>query len=338
MLTRLTLTAAILVAAAGLAEAKTRLTVNCFWPQDHFACTEILSRWIGEVARVTQGRVTGAIPGASVAPPPDQLAAVETGLADVAVQFNGLIQTRAIGALVAMQPFSATRNAEAMSKALWATNRRFFAGELDTVQLISQFVISPGELFSQTETPVNSVEDLSARRIWALPGPLSAMARRMGADVVTTPAVRSHAVIARTGTEGHLGLDPQAVRSFQLMPHTRSTTRFHQPIYATSFSVVMNKEVWARLSHRDRAAIMNVSGDVLGAAFGARWDQEAATAEASFADAGIAVVHADATFERALRAASRFVTDAWLKDAAAAGIDGAAALDFYRARMSALIR
>ncbi|WP_170574882.1 hypothetical protein [Ruegeria atlantica] len=329
---------AALVAALGTfplqALANTRILVNCFWPSSHFACNEVLPAWLDEVERVTEGRVRGIIPPKSVAPPPEQLAAVEKGLADVAVQFNGLIQNRVTGPLVAMQPFTGTHDAEQMSKALWATNREFFPDEFDTVHLLSQFVISPGELYSQTDAPINSIDELAGRKIWALPGPLAAITKNLGAGVVSSPAVKSNEIISRGVVDGHLGLDPQAVQAFQLMPYTKSTTKFQTPVYSTSFSVFINSDKWAEISAEDQAAIMNVSGEVLGAAFGARWNQAASAAEEAYAEAGIEVVEADPAFEQALAEASGFVTQGWLDAAGEAGIDGAAALEFYKAQLS----
>lgn len=323
--------------AASSAQADTRLIVNCFWPASHFACSEVLPNWLAEVERVTEGRVTGLIPPRSVAPPPEQLASVESGIADVAVQFNGLIQNRVTGPMVAMQPFSGIRNAEVMSKALWATNREFFPDEFETVQLLSQFVISPGELYSQSDEPINSVEELSSRRMWVLPGPLAAMATELDVGVVSTPAVAANEIISRGVVDGHLGLDPQAVQAFQLMPYTQSTTSFEQPIYSTSFSVFMNNDTWSELSEADQAAIMEVSGAVLGAAFGARWDHAAATAVEAYGEAGIDVVDADPAFEAALVELGAPITAGWLGAAQAAGIDGAAALDFYKAQIATMV-
>ena len=336
MKTKLMLTAAVLMGTTSVATAQTRLIVNCFWPASHFACSEVLPGWLEEVERVTEGRVTGVIPPRSMAPPPEQLGSVESGIADVAVQFNGLIANRVIGPLVAMQPFTGVRNAEVMSQALWATNREYFPDEFDTVHLLTQFVISPGELYSQTDEPINSVEDLAARRMWVLPGPLSAIATNLGSGVVSTPAVEANEIISRGVVDGHLGLDPQAVAAFQLIPYTESTTQFERPIYATSFSVVVNADTWAEISSEDQEAIMGVSGDVLGAAFGARWDQAAEAAEAEYSGAGIEVVAADPAFEAALMEAAGPITQGWLNAATEAGIDGAAALEFYQAQIEAL--
>jgi len=326
--------AAILAASTSIAQAKTRLLVNCFWPPKHHVCTTILPEWIADVEAATDGRVTGIIPPKSVAPPPEQLASVEKGLADVSVQFNGLIQNRVKGPLVAMQPFVGVKDAAAMSKALWATNQEFFPDEFDTVHLLSQFVISPGRLFSLTDEPINSVEGLAERKIWALPGPLSAITKKLGAGVVSTPAVKSNEIISRGVVDGSLGLDAQALQAFQLIPYVKSNTQFETPIYTTSFSVFINKDKWAEISAEDQAAIMAISGPVLGEKFGASWDAANAKAEAAFAEEGIAVLQADPAFEAALKDASGFVTEGWIKAAGEAGIDGAAALEFYKSQLA----
>jgi len=335
---KLTISALALAATIGWtteASAKTRLLVNCFWPSSHFACSEVLPAWIDEIERVTDGRVRGIIPPKSVAPPPGQLAAVQKGIADVSVSFNGFIK-EALGAKVAMQPFVGIRNAEAMSQALWATNREFFPDEVSSVTLLSQFVISPGELYSQSDTPINSMDDLASRKMWSLPGPLAEIMKKIGSGVVSTPAVKSNEIISRGVVDGHIGLDPQAVKSFQLLPYTKSTTQLSQPMYSTSFSVFINNDTWAEISVEDQKAIMEVSGEALAAAFGARWDKAAAAGEAAYADAGIDVVPADPAFEAALVEASSFVTNGWLKGTRANGIDGQATLDFYKAQLSAV--
>ncbi len=333
MTLKLALVASALVVAGSAATAKTRLLVNCFWPSSHFACSEVLPNWIDEVERVTEGRVTGIIPPKSVAPPPEQLAAVEKGIADVSVMFNGFFGDGVLGPKVAMQPFVAIRDAETMSRALWATNQKYFPDEITSVQLLSQFVISPGELYSQTDTPITTLDDLANRKMWVLPGPLAAITKQLGTGVVSTPAVKSNEIISRGVVDGHLGLDPQAVEAFQLLPYTKSTTRLSQPIYATSFSVFANSNKWAEISPEDQEAIMSVSGEVLGAAFGRAWNEAAAMAEAAYADAGIEVVEVDPAFETALQEASAFVTEGWLKAAEDAGIDGQGALDFYKSQI-----
>lgn len=232
-----------------------------------------------------------------------------------------------------MQPFVGTYDAAQMSVALWETNRAYFPDEFDTVHLLSQFVISPGRLYSQTDTPINSIDDLVSRKIWVLPGPLAEIAKKLKAGVVSTPAVQSNEIISRGVVDGFLGIDADALRSFQLMPYAKSHTRFTAPIYTTSFSVLMDKDTWAEISPEDQAAIMEVSGAKLAAAFGASWDASSDAAEALYDAEEIDDVEADPAFEAALVEASAFVTEKWLEDAGNAGIDAQAALDFYRAQL-----
>ncbi|MBT0959127.1 hypothetical protein IV417_17200 [Alphaproteobacteria bacterium KMM 3653] len=332
---KLIFAAAAMALMAGAANAKTRILVNCFWPSSHFVCTEVIPAWIDEIERVTEGRVTGIMPPKSVAAPPEQLASVEKGIADVAVQFNGLIQNRVSGPMVAMQPFSGSNDAGAMSRALWETNRKYFPDEFDTVHLLSQFVISPGQLFSQTDTPINSMEDLASRKIWALPGPLAAILKKLEAGVVSTPAAASNEIISRGVVDGHIGLDAQALKAYQVMNYTKSHTAFKGALYTSSFSVFINKDKWAEISAEDQEAIMSVSGAALAESFGSGWDAQNAAAEAEYAGAGLEVVQADPAFEAALIEASAFITEGWVKTATEAGIDAEGALEFYKSQLSA---
>lgn len=327
---------AVLLTLSQSAQAQSRLVVNCFWPAKHIGCTQILPGWLAEVTRVTEGRVTGNIPPKSAAPPPEQLGSVEKGIVDVAIQFNGLIQNRVTGPMVAMNPFVGNNNARAMSIALWETNRKFFPDELKGAVLLSQFVISPGELFSQTSTPVNSIADLKSRKVWALPGPLAEITKTLGSGVVSTPAVQSGEIISRGVVDAHLGLDPQAVRNFQLGDYTKSMTEFSNSIYTTSFSLVINKDRWAKISPVDQAAIMKVSGAAFASMAGSAWSKDNDNALQSLKSKGMTVVKADPAFEAELVKASAGVTAAWVKKATDSGIDGKAALEFYQSRLAEL--
>lgn len=318
------------------ATAKTRLIVNCFWPPQHFVCTQVLPGWIEEVERVTEGRVTANIPPKSVSPPPDQLASVEKGLVDAAVQFNGLIGNRVTGALTAMQPFSGSRNSIAMTEAAWETNRKFYPDEFDTVELLAQWVITPGDLYSGTDTPIVTLEDFKSRKMWALPGPLANIAKEIGAGVVATPAVRSNEVIANGVVDSHLGLNGDGLKAFQVLPYTKSVTRVSRPVYSTSFSFFVNKDKWAEISPEDQEAIRAISQDAVGEVAAGLWDSVSQEVQASFDELGIVELTADPELEAALVEAAQPITETWKAKAAEAGIDGEAALSYYRERVSEL--
>jgi len=325
-----------LAVSASMAQAQTRLVVNCFWPPQHFVCQEVLPGWLDEVKAVTDGRVVGNIPPKSVAPPPEQLASVEKGIVDAAVQFNGLIGNRVNGALTAMQPFVGAFNGPAMTQAQWETNRKFFPDEFDTVELLSQWVITPGRLFSTNADPVVTLEDFTSRKVWALPGPLANMAKALGAGVVATPAVKSNEIISRGVVDAHLGLGGDAIQSFQVIPYTKSMTTFPKAIYTTSFSFVINKDKWAEISPEDQAAIKAISQDKIGMTASAKWDSVSAEVYAKFDDLGIVTVQAGESLQKGLMDAAVPVTAAWKAKTTEAGIDAEAALAFYSQRLSEL--
>lgn len=319
------------------AQAKTRLVVNCFWPPQHFVCTTVLPGWLDEVEKVTEGRVVGNIPPKSVAPPPEQLNSVEKGVVDAAVQFNGLIGNRVKGALTAMQPFSGNGGAVALTQAAWETNRKFYPDEFDTVELLSQWVITSGNLFSNTDTPITTLDEFKSRKMWALPGPLANMSKQVGAGVVSTPAVQSNEVIANGVVDSHIGLNGEGLSSFQILPYVKSMTRFPSSVYRTSFSFMINKNVWAEISPQDQEAIRAMSQDKVGMVAAKLW-QDADDVYGKFEEMGIKVVDVDPSLETALVEQSKGMIETWKEKTTATGIDADAALAFYLKRASELAK
>ena len=314
----------------------TELKVNCFWPSQHIVCQEVLPNWLNQIKNASNGRVTGKVLAHSAASPVEQVQAVEAGIVDVAVQFNGFIPEQTTGSMVAMTPFVANQDARAMSSALWKTNRKFFPEELNQIQLLSQWVISPAELYSQTETPINSMAELTSRTLWSLPGVLEELMEKVGAKVIAIPPVRASEVITTGVVNGHIGLDPGDVSTFKLFPFTKSMTRFKNNIYASGFSLVMNKGVWQSLSETDQAAISSVSGEQFARMAAGYWQDASESALAKFSHNGVAVIDADTTFEAELKKASLSMTRAWIEKANQQGIDAREAYDFYIKTANAL--
>jgi len=331
---------AVLAAAISLpthAQAKTRVLTNCFWPPQHYMCTQVLPTWGKWVEEATDGRVTVRIPPKSLASPPEQWGSVEKGIADAAVQFNGFVANRVTGPLVAMNPFVASADAPAMSQALWETYQKYFPDEYKGVHALSMWVITPAEVYSQNDTPINSVADLKSRKIWALPGTVANLMKKIGVGVVAGPAVQANEVISRGVVDGHIGLSPVSIAAFQLGPYTKSMTQFKTRIYSTSFSFVMNEKKWAEISPEDQAAITAVSGEKFARMAAQFWvDGDKAAIERFKSEWGISVHDADPAFEAELTEASKFLTAGWIKRATDKGIDGQAAYDFYVNRVKEL--
>ena len=339
LLTLVTAAAVMALAyAAAPAQATTRLISNCFWPPQHVVCTKLLPTWAKWVEKATEGRVKIVIPPKSLAPPPQQWASVEKGIADTAFQFNGFIANRVWGPTVAMQPFIATHDSQAMSQALWETYEKYFPHEYKGVHLLSLWVITPAELWSQTDKPVNSMADLKSRKIWALPGTNANIMKAVGAGVVSGPAVQMNEIISRGVVDAYVGVSPASVRDFRLIPYTKSMTQFSRGIYSTSFSFLMSQKKWDALSKKDQDAITSVSGAKFGRMISAYWVQADKESLAKEKKAGIKTVKADPKFEAALIKIGDKLTQKWIATANKRGIDGQGAYDFYVKRVQELSR
>ena len=158
-----------------------------------------------------------------------------------------------------------------MSQALWETYEKFFAKEYKGIHLLSLWVITPGDLWSQTDKPVNSIDDLKSRKIWALPGTNANIMKAVGAGVVSGPAVQMNEIISRGVVDAYVGVSPTSVRDFRIIPYTKSMTQFDRGIYSTSFSFLMSEKKWNALSKKDQEAIMSVSGAKFGRMASAYW-------------------------------------------------------------------
>ena len=325
-----------LAGAAHSARATERLIVNCFWPPQHAVCRKIMPTWGKWVEKATEGRVKIIIPPKSLASPPEQWQSVQNGIADAAAQFNGFIANRVWGPTVAMNPFIATKDAPAMSQALWETYEKFFAKEYKGIHLLSLWVITPGDLWSQTDKPVNSIADLKARKIWALPGTNANIMKAVGAGVVSGPAVQMNEIVSRGVVDAYVGVSPASVRDFRLIPYTKSMTQFDRGIYSTSFSFLMSEKKWNALSKKDQAAIMSVSGAKFGRMASAYWMEADKEASAKLKKAGVKTVKADPKFEAALIKIGDTLTHKWIATADKRGLNGQATYDFYVKRVKEL--
>lgn len=334
---------ALLVAAALMlpisAGAETRLLINCFAPPQHVMCRDILPAWKDNVEKATSKRVTIEFPAKSMAPPPAQWESVTKGVFDGALQFNGFIAKQVAGTRVAMAPFVAVSNAEAMSVALWRTYEKFMAdkGEYNEVQLLGLFTAPGADFYSMNDTPLTGIDALKSRKMWALPGVTSTLLKELGTPVVSGPAVQMHEIIARGVVDGFVGIPASDVVAFKLTPYVKSVTVTKRKIFAPAFSFFVSKEKWAKLSAGDQKAIMSVSGEKFAALAGAAWRKLEDGATAELKRAGIRFVEAAPAFEEALVKASAAFTDGWVKEAGAKGIDGKAALEFYTRTLAELL-
>ena len=307
----------------------TELLINSFWPTTHLMRRDVLNRWIADVERVTEGRVTGRFPTSTLAPPSRQWHMVTSGIADVGIVFNGFERNRIHLPTVAELPFG-TPSAEAASVALWRTYERYFreADEYAGVKLLGLMTHSGGDLYS-LRTAIHHVTDLAGLKIRTTDGSSSDAIETLGGVAVPSSGIGTYQLVSRGIVDG-LIMPTGDMRTFNMLQYTDYAIAIPGKIYNGSFSLFMNLDAWDALSSTDQQAILDVSGETF-AHHARAWDESDRQAMDEMAHRGIERTTATGTFLGELRAALAFIDDEWIREADRRGVDGRAALEFFRA-------
>ena len=165
-----------------------------------------------------------------------------SGIFDVAFSINPFIKSKAPLLEVSSLPWL-VEDAEAASVAFWRTYQKYFASkkQFPDVQLLSVFNFTGGQLYSLTETPINSMAELKQRKMWALPGEAADLLKNLGISPITSPAVQISESVSRGVVDGYYGLILDGAVDFKAAPYTKVITLF--PLGATSsgFSMFITK-------------------------------------------------------------------------------------------------
>ncbi|MEJ2435291.1 MAG: hypothetical protein P8Y53_19880, partial [Pseudolabrys sp.] len=160
-----------LMAAAGPAAAQTTLLFNVFAPPSSEISRVVIMPWLKDIERVTQGRVKIKVPPQNMAPPPEQMNMVKTGVADGAFIFNAFLQKSHPMLQIGFLP-GTMRSAVADGVAYWRTYQKFIAPKnpIKEVKLLGFFANPPGQLYNIKKKPIQSLADMKDKKTWSLPG------------------------------------------------------------------------------------------------------------------------------------------------------------------------
>lgn len=317
------------------AAAETELLFSTFFPPQHVLVSDVLKPWAEEVNKATNGEVKVSFAASSLAPPPKQLDMVQDGIADVTVQFAGVVPNRLTTLFVGAVP-GPTSTASEMSVALWKTHEEhlFKAKEFDGIQLLSLFALPPQMLFGTAEEPITSIEQMQSARIAATPGIAAQAFGAVSSGVIAGPAFRYFELVSKGMVDAYVAVTPIDVIGFNLAPYTKTVTDLGDLGSAGTFALVMNERKWRRLSKEHREAILVVSGEAFARSLQAVDKRNAEIIEQMKTDGVSFSPLAEGLRSDLLEAFAPVAAD-WIARVEAKGVDGAAALDFYRAQLTA---
>lgn len=322
---------AILLAATP-ASAETNILFNRFVPPKHPFNVGMFIPWAKDVAKATNGRVKVEFSSASLAPPPKQWNMVSKGIADAAMLANIFERNRLKLPPIVQIPFTAEK-AESRSVALWRTHQKYLAkaNEYKGMKLLGQWTLS-GAAIHHTKKPIRSVADLKNEKMWVIAGIPNKMFTNLGAVVVSVPGVKMFQVVSKGVVNGAV-TSYYPLLAFKLMPYVKHITRAPGGINANSFSFLFSEKKWKKLAKQDRDAILSVSGERIAVNAGRKVDQLDAKARKIGKAKGIKFYNASDSFVSEMKAKLAYVTDDWLKAAKSRGVDGKAALTYYKSQL-----
>lgn len=324
MIKRLVLGLTFSVAAIAPSHAQTKLLFNVFFPPGH-TVQEVTRAWAVDVEKATQGRVKIDFAAGNLAPPPQQMSAAASGIFDIALIANPFLESKYPLLEFSMLPWQVARP-DAASVALWRVYEKDIAPvkPITDVHVLSMFHLGAGHVYSATDKPINSLQDMKDRKMWALPGTAADTLKLLGISPITSPAVQVSESVSRGVVQGIYGITLESLTDFKAAPYLKTLTLFPRGATSTGFTVFMNKGKWASLSAVDREAITKLSGEAFAQRAGKAAVKAGTDALATMKASGIKTIDASPTFQAELKKAGEAQYTAYYATAAKQGADGKA--------------
>jgi TRAP-type C4-dicarboxylate transport system substrate-binding protein len=318
--------------------AKVEILFNVITPPTHVINSGILQPLFDEVKAKTEGRVVFNVAPNSLAPPPRQLDAVNTGIADGAFVFNPFIQKRVPFLGVSLLPLVGNTG-EARAVALWRVYQKYYKDSADFGGAhVLGFFGGPSldTFFSLNDQPITSMASLAGKKLWSTPATAADALGRLGLKVVTGPTVRAYEIVSSGTVDAIGGLSFHEVDTFKLLQFTKSASIVSGGIAGSTFTVMVSKAKWDTIPTADQKIMMDIFGENL-ARRSVAWDKAMEASKKVFEkEPGRTIQVVGGEFMETLRKAWVPMQDDWVKEVSGLKADGPAALKFYIDQVTAL--
>ena len=329
--------AAMALGVASPALAQTTVLFSSFPPPTHMMNQRVFPVWIKAVEAATQGRVKIETAATSLAPPPGQLDLVQKGGADLAWQFSGIVANRLAMNQMTQVP-SPTASAVIMSRAMWRTHEKFFgpANEYKGLKLVALFMF-PAAHFYSLKDPLTTGEQIKQMKVLTVPGIDARAWGSLTTGVVTSPVVRYFDLVSKGTVDAYTSMPIADMIGLNLWKNTKYIIDLKEAKNAGTFALVMNEKKWQSIPAADQAAIDKVSGEAF-AAYMQGVDDTTEEVLKKVTAEGVQRAAAPDAVIAAVKNAFAFAETDWIAEAGKRGVDGRAALDFYRVQVQSLAK
>ena len=314
---------------AGPVAAETEILFNTYYSQKHPIMRGTAKPFQRGVAKATKGRVKVKFPAATLASPKKQWAMLTGGIADATSGSISWIRKRVKLTEIAALPFMVP-SAKGASVALWRTHVKFFAAknEYKGIKLLSLYGTSGSQLHNNKRA-IRKMADFKGLKIRTSGSGVDVF-KALGATPVKLSGPKIFENFSKGVVDG-VATPYVAVRAFKIVKYVKFTTDLPGSFYSSIFYVAMNQKKWDGLTGADKKAIMSVAGENLARTSGKVWDKGAAGSIKALKKNGAVIETVKPAFAAAIKKRIAFVTTDWIKQANKRGVDGKAALAYFRA-------
>lgn len=318
------------------ADAKVRLLFCSFITGKHVINRGILVPWTKAITKATEGRVAFRFQSSCrMAPPPLQMVMVQKGTADGAFVFDAFLRKLVPSTQLAIHP-QVAETATGRAVAQWRMYEKFFKTKADykNLHLLGYMGGTDGLWFSMTDKPLISKASMSGVKIWTLPSIPAEALRLSGATIVPGPAVRIYPIVSKGVVDAFVGLSFDDLNAFKIDKYAKSATKLPGGWFGGSFSVFFNKKKWDSIPAKDQAIINGLSGEKF-AERSYAWDLRVHNLTAAFLKKRKLYTMPEAEMAK-FRKDWAPMYDNWVKIVNGMGVDGKAALAFFKAQAAAV--
>ncbi|MDA0238715.1 MAG: TRAP transporter substrate-binding protein [Proteobacteria bacterium] len=307
------------------------LLINNYLPPKHPFQLGIVEPWIKDVAAATKGSVDAKLSAAAVGPPPKNWQTVTKGIADLVLLANGFQPNRILLPTISHIPFNSP-SAVKTSMALWNSELKYFhkADEFKGAKLLGSFTGSSNYLYTGKQA-VESFSDMKGLKLRTSSGVTTTIVEQMGGVAVPSSPSKIFGLVSKGVVDG-LTAPGYGLRAFRVLPYVKYATVVPGGFTNTSFTWLMNKKKWDGLTKEQQAQVMSVSGEVI-SKHTAKVDSMSAAGLDALKKAGGKVVSPSAEFVTSLKKLADAAEAEWLAGAEKKGIDGKAALAYYKSQL-----
>jgi len=322
------LAALIPLALAGNAVAADKtLTISSWAGPGHTMNANVFPMMISEMEKCSGGSLSAKVEF-GLASPPAQYDTIRDGVADIGWIVYGYTPGKFETTKLAELPGN-TGNATQMSVAFQMTHEKYLAAakEAKGVNIMANFVHGPGNV--NTTKPISSYKDLVGMKMRVGGGVANDVGTALGVAGVNMPAPAVYEAISSGVTEG-VFFPMETMYAFKIAELAKYTYSNPQGMYTTAFGLIMNADTYADLSDAHKACVDKLTGVEMARRVGTYWDEADALGLEKFKEMGGQLTVASAEDQAYFAEKTAGIEATVVSAASARGIDGAAALAYYR--------